>query len=206
MNKTCKKCEMEKPLSHFSPKKDAYKKVFSDRTMNVCKKCRFGIDYKHATKKERIAWIKKLYEKNVIKNGEYCWRWKGNIAKNGYATMCFEGKKGSAHRFSWIIHYGDIPKGYSVLHKCDCRHCTNPEHLKLGTHQDNMDDMNSKGYKKVLRGEECPWTNLTNKKVAKIKKDLARGIPNYIVAQIHKVTKGVIDGIKSGKKWKHVKI
>ena len=72
------------------------------------------------------------------------WMWTGG-ARGKYGQSSRLGKSLSAHRHSWILHYGPIPDGLFVLHKCDVPRCVRPDHLFLGTHQKNMDDMYAKG-------------------------------------------------------------
>lgn len=83
-----------------------------------------------------------------------CWNHKGK-PRDGYPQVSsrFGGKKYTytASRISWQIHYGDIPEGLSVLHRCDNTLCVNPTHLFLGTHKDNMHDMVRKGRSKRLK-------------------------------------------------------
>jgi hypothetical protein len=49
------------------------------------------------------------------------------------------------HRVAWELTNGPIPLGQCVLHRCDNPPCCNPKHLFLGTQDDNMADMASKG-------------------------------------------------------------
>lgn len=72
-----------------------------------------------------------------------CWLWTAALERYGYFKL--DGKQISAHRASFIIYVGPIPENLFVLHQCDNPPCVNPNHLFLGTHQDNVDDMMRKG-------------------------------------------------------------
>src|SRR5712672_3540290 len=94
-----------------------------------------------------------LFWNKVNKNGSIqphcpelgqCWEWTAGCFTNKYGIKKWHGKKETAHRVSWIINYGEIPNGLWVLHKCDNRKCVRPDHLFLGTVQDNADDRERK--------------------------------------------------------------
>ena len=87
-----------------------------------------------------------------------CWLWMGAVNQNGYGT--WSGDK--AHRISWRLHQGEIPKGMCVLHKCDVRVCVNPQHLFIGTIADNNRDAINKG-RVVYPGERHGSAKLTNR-------------------------------------------
>jgi len=80
--------------------------------------------------------------------GGECWRWSAAVNKQtGYGVFARSSLDGlmSSHRQSWIIHFGAIPDGLCVLHRCDYRPCVRPDHLFLGTLLDNGRDMAAKG-------------------------------------------------------------
>jgi hypothetical protein len=73
-----------------------------------------------------------------------CWLWLGAInGRSGYGSAKHPAlrKNVSAHRISYEIHFGRAPEELGVLHRCDQPSCVNPDHLFLGTQQDNITDM-----------------------------------------------------------------
>jgi hypothetical protein len=73
-----------------------------------------------------------------------CWLWNGALRSSGYGAAFLAGKAVGAHRAAWTLFRGEIPEGMFVCHKCDVKSCANPEHLFLGTHDDNMRDCAAK--------------------------------------------------------------
>lgn len=80
-------------------------------------------------------------EKYVPEPNTGCWFWIAAVIGRGYGQFRYQGRLWVAHRVSWELAYGPVPAELWVLHKCDQPCCVNPEHLFLGTHDDNMDDM-----------------------------------------------------------------
>jgi hypothetical protein len=104
--------------------------------------------WKTATEEQKRERLAKEYNDRVIKQ-DGCWDWKTPLMRNGYTKIQTGRMKIiGGHRVSWIIHKGEIPEGLFVLHKCDNPKCTNPDHLFLGTHTDNVRDMIKKGRSK----------------------------------------------------------
>lgn len=74
-----------------------------------------------------------------------CIEWLGSLSPTGYGTIWVDGKHTRVHRLAWTISNGEIPDGMVVCHTCDNPKCCNIDHLFIGTHQENMDDMTAKG-------------------------------------------------------------
>jgi hypothetical protein len=98
--------------------------------------------WNYVTDEEYRARFAKLYR--VDASG--CWIWTGIVGPWGYGWFSYRGI-GAAHRASYVFFRGPIPKGRNirVCHTCDVRLCVNPDHLWIGTQQQNIKDCALKG-------------------------------------------------------------
>jgi len=98
-----------------------------------------------------------------------CWEWQGFVDKDGYGKMRTTDTNEAAHRASYRIHNGEIPKGLNVLHKCNNPPCCNPNHLYVGDQSRNMQDRIDAG--NFLYGECHHNSKISNETVVLIKND-----------------------------------
>lgn len=133
---------------------------------------------------------------DYVDQSDDCWGWKGYKTPAGYGLLRVGGRPGRmqrAHRLSWELHNGPIPEGLFVRHKCDNPSCCNPNHLCVGTRQDNMRDM-----KHRMRSHK---TKLTWAKVSRIRFEYFRGISWNTLALQYGVRKETIQKIVHGFIW-----
>lgn len=129
-----------------------------------------------------------------------CWVWKKAICSKGYgAIQIGVGVIGKAHRVSWELFRGQIPDGAFVLHKCDVRPCCNPDHLFIGTHDDNMRDMVSKS--RAAGGSRNRNAKLS---VGQVNLALSDGRPATVVSQEMGVHPETIRRVRRKESWKTV--
>ena len=147
-----------------------------------------------------------LFWKRVEKSAG-CWKWLGGLSTSGYGQVSVDDKPQRAHRYAYTIAKGPIPRGVFVLHMCDNRACVKPQHLFLGSHQDNMDDMKKKNRHKpyVRRGETHRDSKLQTKDVVEIRKRRVGGESLSDIAKDFPVDWTYISRICLRKRWAHVK-
>ena len=132
--------------------------------------------------------------------GIRCHEWTGFIAKkSGYGQISIDKRAHYVHRVAYEFANGPIPKGMQVCHRCDNRKCVNPEHLFLGTLQDNMEDMVSK--LRQAHGPHCFHAKLTVEQVHEIRNSAEKQKPT---SEKYGITQSVVSMIRSGKIWRHV--
>jgi hypothetical protein len=127
---------------------------------------------------------------HTIEDENGCWIWQRSCYRNGYGQTQRNKKKLQAHRLAYCLHRGldlDDIEGQVVRHSCDVRNCINPEHLLLGTKQNNTHDMvfrNRHGFRK-----------LTDAQCAEIKKSSETGVS---LARKYNVSTSLVSMIRRG--------
>lgn len=79
------------------------------------------------------------FHNNYIKVESGCWEWQKSKTRFGYGKFKMKPEQ-LAHRVSFLLHNGELPRDRVVMHSCDNPPCVNPEHLSLGTLADNNKD------------------------------------------------------------------
>jgi predicted XRE-type DNA-binding protein len=101
---------------------------------------------------------------------DQCREWPGARDENGYGRIRYGGRWIGVHRFVWIAAHGEIPEGMMVLHYCDNPPCFRLDHLRLGTHADNMSDRQLAGHYEGVHGEANGKSKLTASDVLEIRR------------------------------------
>lgn len=135
--------------------------------------------------------------------GECIIKWK-SFDKDGYARVWLPRtynkprKYMRANRYVWQQHYGNIPDGMCVMHKCDNPSCVNIDHLSIGTISDNNTDKKLKGRSQNQLGERNPGSKLTNMQTDIIRLASNIGCKQEWLADYYNVSRPLISLIKTG--------
>lgn len=147
-----------------------------------------------------------------VRQSDGCWEWTGKKTGDGYGCFIFHEKQVAAHRVSWEIHFGPIPDGLLVLHRCDNPPCSRPDHLFLGTNSDNARDREAKGRGYKGPGGTLPHkqgsahgrSKLTEDQVVTIRSLRKSGATYAQLAKMFGVGGQTIQKAATGLTWRHV--
>lgn len=129
----------------------------------------------------------------TTKVGE-CLQWNGKKTRKGYGRIMINRKETYTHRAMIVAKTGNqIPDGMCVLHSCDNPSCINPDHLRIGTHKENSEDMmqRGRGYRpdpKLWSGTNNPKSVLSNDDRLKIIELMKSGMSATEVSEIFPVS------------------
>ena len=138
-----------------------------------------------------------------VVRAEGCWGWTGPSHNAGYGQIYHDNMDFLAHRVAYELFIGQIPDGMHVLHHCDNPPCTNPTHLFLGTHADNMHDMVVKG--RSQRGERNGRARLTEDQVLEIRAAYTNGdVLQRELAHQYGIATSLVSRIVNRKIWAYL--
>lgn len=114
-----------------------------------------------------------MFWSKVVVTASGCWEWTKARDKDGYGKTSVNYRRVRCHRHAYELARGPVPGGLCVLHSCDNPPCCNPDHLFLGTNQENTRDKIAKG--RQVRGEATVTAKLTAFDVGRLREMRASG-------------------------------
>jgi hypothetical protein len=147
----------------------------------------------------------------VDKRGpDECWPWRGSFSKGGYGDFSFgrSRKHVKAHQLAYVLTHGEFAgfgerergeHGLCVLHSCGNPACCNPAHLRLGSHDENMQDMITHG--RSTRGQRNARAKLSKRQVIAIRAARGRGVLLEALADQYGVAISTISRVATGVRW-----
>lgn len=138
-----------------------------------------------------------------------CWIWTDALDKDGYGRLQLPGKRSiKAHRASYELHIGPVPKDKIVCHHCDVRCCVNPNHLYAGDCKDNVQDCIRRGRYvaggKPHLGERNGRAKLTETQAREIRQRADSGENRTSLAAEFHLNISAVDRIANRRSWRHL--
>lgn len=147
-----------------------------------------------------------------------CWLWTGSVDRRGYGQLRVSTRdlRYATHVALRLYQGRILGKGECACHRCDNPACVNPDHLFVGSHQENMQDAIHKGRMNLdglrlgqgvkpaevrARGERVGGAKLTDDLVRQIRADPASA---YSLAKRFGVAKRTILSVRHRRTWAHI--
>jgi hypothetical protein len=145
---------------------------------------------------EYHTFTERFWNNVSVKSDKECWEWQGTKTAAGYGVIWYDNKLQYSHRIALELNNKAIPNRWHACHTCDNPSCVNPNHLYVGTPQDNMNDKVSKG--RHIFGEKHPNAKLTDKEVNEIRVLFEDGMWQTDLAKVFNVDPSHISRIVYG--------
>lgn len=127
----------------------------SQRIAGIITQCRYGCNSPHKSLSavlDNVTWtlyysyMEQRFWSKVNKTSS-CWLWQAWHTNKGYGLFKLDTKTSVlAHRLSYTMSNGGIPKGLVIDHLCSTPACVNPKHLDAVTQKENL--RRGKNYKR----------------------------------------------------------
>lgn len=145
-------------------------------------------------KKKKIWSLDQIKENIICVDG--CWEWRGGRDCAGYGKLTSNGKSWPVHRYVFgLVNNLDVPRSLYVCHTCDNPSCCNPEHLFLGTPEQNSHD----SCRKWRRPRK-----FTDEQIKEIREKYRAGSSLTAIAKIYEVDRKLIYNIINRNIYKYV--
>jgi hypothetical protein len=135
-------------------------------------------------------------------NGD-CLEWTMGRMSNGYGFTLINKKLTKTHRLALILEGVDVTDKM-VLHSCDNKVCCNPAHLRVGTHQENMDDMKKRNRQNSIRGSKCHSASTDEETVKEIRRLYDNGTSQAQIRKDFGLGANAVFKIVHRKTWTHI--
>lgn len=143
---------------------------------------------------------------------EECWEWTGWRSTPNYGMFSVGQTEFLTHRLMFFIKNGMLPPHLKVCHRCDNPPCCNPDHLFLGTQNDNVQDMIKKGRmgacglppELIKRGSACTTARFNEEQVMEMRRLYADGMTQKELAIRYDVGSAWMCRLVHRKIWAHV--
>lgn len=143
--------------------------------------------------------VDKFNSKRTIVGPDDCWLWSGTTSGN-YGFFYLKNVKRTipAHVVSFMIAHGlDTMPELDVMHKCHNGLCSNPSHLYIGTHKQNMLD------RELAKRGNRSTSKLCIEQIKCVRQFIAAGVKQRLIGNMFNVDQSVISKIKSGTRWSY---
>jgi hypothetical protein len=133
-----------------------------------------------------------------------CMEWQRRRSPRGYGEIFVGNRKHRTHRLMTFLIYGLPEANQHALHSCDNPPCINPDHLRWGTHAENMAERDAKNRHQTPSGEAHWNASITADQVKIIRKMWADGAKVKQIADTVGCSRGVVAPVVYGWSWKHI--
>jgi hypothetical protein len=165
--------------------------------VNICGNL-LCVNPKHYKIKTEREDHKKPIEYTIDNNG--CWNCTSHHkSPKGYPISTINLKNVRISRYMYESYRGTIPEGKIIMHLCDNSSCINPDHLKIGTHTENIKDRDNKG--RTAKGESAGNAKLKKQNIIDIR---TSNLTTKELSIKFNTSDSNIRSIKNRKAWKHV--